>query len=184
MDTERWNHFMKPLRIVPIVMFLLVLGGLSESVVALPELFDQLCATCHLDDSPTCAGCHNHRGELAAGTDRAVYAPGQLVRVTLYGGSQPGWVRGILYDDEGNEIDRAAGPTESGDDGSPADSVGFPVALAARAPLAAGTYTWRAAYYGVFHLLELTHDEEWTPVTVVVAASAPYSWGRVKEQFR
>ncbi len=172
------------LKIVPIVVPLMVLGGFLETSDASPELFDQLCATCHRDDSPTCAGCHNHRGELTAATDRVFYAPGQLVRVTLSGGTEPGWVRGILYDEEENEIDRAAGPTETGDDGSPADSVGFPVLLEAPAPLEAGTYTWRAAYYGVFHPVELTHDEEWTPVTVVVDTTTARSWGTVKAQFR
>jgi hypothetical protein len=108
-----------------------------------------------------------------------------MVRVMLSGGAEPGWIRGILYDDEGNEIDRATGPTETGDDGSPADSVGFPVPLAAPAPTAAGTYTWRAAYYGVFHLIELTHDEEWIPVTVMVDPfAASYTWGRLKARFR
>ncbi|MCA9729889.1 MAG: hypothetical protein KC729_19555, partial [Candidatus Eisenbacteria bacterium] len=123
------------------------------------------------------------RGELAAGTDRPVYAPGQLVRVTLSGGTKPGWIRGILYDDEANELDRATGPTGTGDDGSAADSVGFPVTLSAPAPAEPGSHTWRAAYYGVFQLIDLTHDEEWTPVTVVVDASS-YSWGRVKDRFR
>ena len=29
------------------------------SAVALPILYDNECASCHIDDTPTCAGCHN-----------------------------------------------------------------------------------------------------------------------------
>lgn len=183
MNPSRWTSVEHRFRTVPFVLFLLLAVGVFEKVDASPELFDQLCAGCHMNDSPTCAGCHNHRGELIANTDRAVYAPGQLVRVTLFGGTEPGWVRGILYDEEGNELDRAAGPTETGNDGSP-DSVVFPIPFTAPAPLVAGSYTWRAAYYGVFQPVELTHDEEWTPVTVVVDTTTTHSWGTLKNRFR
>ena len=165
----------------------LLATGISGSTYAIPELYDQLCASCHQDDSPTCAGCHNHRGEISASPDRSSYAPGEAVRVTLEGGLKPGWIRGILYDHEGTEIARATGPSGTGDDGVPADSVAFPVVLSSTAPLEFGEYVWRAAYYGVYQFTEMAHGEDWVSLTIHVVdpdSVVQSSWGRLKERYR
>jgi hypothetical protein len=65
----------------------------------------------------------------------------------LTGGSQSGWIRGLLYDEEDIEIDRATGPTGTGDD-SMGNPVTFPVELQGIAPLLPGDYDWEAAWYG------------------------------------
>jgi hypothetical protein len=160
--------------------------------MAIPELYDSLCASCHADDTPTCAACHNHHIELFVSTDRPSYLPGSPVTVTFSGGTEPGWIRALLYDSDGEELDRVTGPTGTGDDGtgpSPADSLIIPVTLTAEAPSRSGAYTWRAAYYGVFSPQELTHLEIWAPVIVHVAdpdrpSIVERRWAAIKDLFR
>ncbi|MBK8231520.1 MAG: hypothetical protein IPK72_13255 [Candidatus Eisenbacteria bacterium] len=48
--------------------------------------------------------------------DKSSYQPGEAVVVTLTGGSQSGWIRGLLYDAQNTELDRKSGPTGTGDD--------------------------------------------------------------------
>ncbi len=152
-----------------------------------PELYESACASCHVDDTPTCAGCHNHHLELVATPDALVHRPGEPISVALSGALLPGWIRAVLYDDAGTELDRVTGPTGTGDDGTGpavADSIVVPAVLTATAPLEPGTYTWRAAYYGVFNIQDVTHQEQWVSVAITVADTSRVTvgttWGGVK----
>lgn len=156
---------------------------------AIPELYDQLCLACHVDDTPTCAGCHSHSSEVRPRTDRQAYYPGEEVLVTLEGPTQPGWIRGLLYDDLGREIARVTGPTGTGDDGTgPAleDSVIVSLRLIASAPREPGTYIWRAAFFGIMNFQQGTHDENWESLILRVippdstASPIESTWGRIK----
>ena len=168
-----------------------VLCNIPYSIWAKPELWNLRCSSCHADDTPSCAGCHNHRGNLIATPSRYQYLPGEPVEVLFEGGSKPGWIRALLYDSEGNELDRRSGPTGSGDDArgvAEPDSVAFPLQLLGRAPSLPGTYTWRAAYFGIFHIQNATHEEDWIPLTITVIdpdslADDP-SWGEIKSLYR
>lgn len=129
--------------------------GYSSTAVSAPSpgpapyshFFASHCAPCHTDDSITCNGCHEHgKRYLTAYPDKSSYAPGEEVTITFTGGEEYGWLRGMLEDRDGTEIDRNTGPTLSGDDGGP--DVEFPMEFKGRAPGKAGTYTWTAVYYG------------------------------------
>ena len=114
---------------------------------AYSTLFDSRCASCHVDDTPTCDGCHQHRGNLGASTDLPGYEPGDPVAVTLEGGRYGGWIRALLYDHNGLLVDSAEGPTGTGDDGL-AGAVTFPAFLLGTAPAEPGDYVWEAAWFG------------------------------------
>ena len=149
---------------------------------------------CHNNDSATCNGCHHHRGSLSATRDQSQYYPGQVVTVTLNGGSQSGWVRGLLYDENNIEIARRTGPTGTGDDGGSGDVV-FPVQMQAPAPATPGTYVWKAAWFGNWNDGGSFHNEQRVNVTITVVAdpaAAPgpgeggliaRTWSRIKENF-
>ena len=179
-----------PLSSTWIVSTLALLCLAPTVAYSLPELWDSLCQSCHTDDSRTCAGCHNHRGELNAHTTQEQYWPGESVEVRFEGGSKPGWVRARLYGASGSLLDEATGPSRSGDDSlrtAVDDKVTFPLTLLGRAPSAPGTYTWRAAYFGIFHIQNVSHDEEWVPVEVEVVSPGSfeeYTWGRLKRHYR
>lgn len=172
------------------VGLLLLLCLAPSTVVALEELWESLCSTCHSDDRPTCAGCHNHGLILDATPHKSLYRPGELVRIQFRGGNKYGWLRALLYDESGNELFRATGPTESGDDArglAVADSVTFPVELVGVAPSEPGEHAWRAAYFGILHMQNVTHGEDWVEVPIHVAlpdsiGEAP-TWGRVKRYY-
>ncbi|MBK8231064.1 MAG: hypothetical protein IT349_05575 [Candidatus Eisenbacteria bacterium] len=169
----------------------LVLLMLPRVATAYPTLFSSRCASCHTDDTTTCNGCHHHRGAVNAVPDKSSYQPGEAVVVTLTGGSQSGWIRGLLYDAQNTELDRKSGPTGTGDD-SQGGAVTFPVTLNGTAPATAGSYTWRAAWYGNTANSGSAHGEVSRTFTVLVVEPpadvtdppAPpvrrHSWGRVK----
>lgn len=145
----------------PIAMILL-----SASMAwAYPSLFTNYCVSCHADDTPTCNGCHMHRGSLSANPDQGSYLPGEDVGITFNGGSQYGWIRARLYDQNDIIVDLATGPSGTGDDGL-GGAVTFPVQLQAPAPTEPGTYVWEAAWYGNNN--GGGHIERRTPVTIVV----------------
>jgi hypothetical protein len=179
-------------KILPSVLILLTVLLWTLPVQAFPSFFSQRCASCHSDDTPTCNGCHNHRGTLQAWTDQPEYEPGQLVTVTLDGGTQSGWIRAILYDENGIELVRATGPTGTGDDGQ-GNPVEFPVDLQAPAPADPGDYTWEAAWFGNQNDAS-GHFEVRVPVTVHVTPPSaapdpgtrdrPDTWGRIKRFYR
>ena len=172
----------------------LLSGGLLISdALAYPSLFTSRCASCHSDDTTSCNGCHRHRGSLSASADQDAYAPGELVTVTLNGGQQMGWIRGLLYDDGNVEIDRATGPTGTGDDGL-GNPVTFPVTLQASAPDEPGLHTWEAAWYGSVNSGGGNHTEQRVSVTIMVEdiiSAVPgedepefLTWSQIKAAYR
>jgi hypothetical protein len=105
------------------------------------------CSVCHSSASVSCAACHQHGSRnLSAITDQSTYAPGDQITVSIGGSSsnRPGWVRTILYDQDGNEIARSTGPSGMG--GGP--EFPGPITLTAPSPDVPGTYTWSASWYG------------------------------------
>ncbi|MGD8394956.1 MAG: hypothetical protein PVF43_05735 [Candidatus Eiseniibacteriota bacterium] len=167
---------------------LLLLAVPAGRTIAYPTFFASRCAPCHSDDTPTCVGCHQHRGNLHVVADLPEYQPGETVTITLTGGTRGGWLRGLLYDAGNVEIDRATGPTGTGDDGLP-DPVVFPVQLVASAPPEQGDYVWQAAWFGG-NTQGTGHLEVRVPVTIHVAGQVavpdgpqPATWGRIKAIF-
>jgi hypothetical protein len=120
------------------------------------------CVNCHPASPNTCAGCHAHgvhsssaksNINLAADTDKATYAPGETVTVTFSGGYRGGWVRGILYNNAGVEVDRNTGTGST-----------FPITLTGTAPSTPGNYTFTAAWYGnAYDSGGATFGPNWTP---------------------
>ncbi len=182
--------------IIGLAIAALGLGLLTSSVTprawSFPDFFSSRCASCHTDDTPSCVGCHHHRGTLNATTDLTEYPPGAAVTVTFTGGTRGGWIRALLYDQNNVEIDRKTGPTGTGDDGQP-NPVVFPVTLTGQAPAEAGTYTWSAAWFGNLNDGGATHGENLRTFTVRVVAptsvpdqdspTAPSTWGWIKGLF-
>jgi hypothetical protein len=176
-----------------IVLAVLLLVGTPGVSLARSTYFAARCASCHDNDSTTCVGCHHHYGPLSAAADATEYAPGATVTVTLHGGTRGGWIRGLLYDENDAEIDRATGPTGKGDDGLP-NPITFPVTLQAAAPTSAGTYTWHAAWFGGAENGGGSHLEERVPVSVTVVddntgviddtSGDTTTWGAVKSLFQ
>lgn len=158
--------FLRLAGFVSLALVATLLVGTGQRSVASPSLFSGRCGACHSDDSATCVGCHRHRGVLCATADQATYLPGQTVTVTFGGGGLGGWIRALLYDHNGIEVARAAGPTETGDDGL-GGAVEFPVQMQAAAPMEMGEYVWNAAWYGS-NDLGTDHIERTTPVTILV----------------
>ena len=179
------------LKLLSVALFLTLLGGLAaSSAQAHPSFFASRCASCHSNDTATCNGCHHHRGTLTATPNKTEYQPGEVVVVTLNGGTQSGWIRGLLYDASNQEIDRRSGPTGMGDDGQ-GSPVTFPVTLTSTAPTTPGTYTWNAAWFGNPNDSGSQHGETRRSFSVVVAQPTAGvedppppvrqgSWGRVK----
>jgi len=133
---------------VTIILVATALLGFSRLVSAYPSYFDDRCASCHSNDTPTCNGCHQHGPiDLSATADAESYLPGADVTITLDGGSKHGWIRGILYDENDIVVALASGPTGMGDD-SQGDPVEYPVALVAAAPQSPGDHVWQAAWFG------------------------------------
>ena len=103
------------------------------------------CIDCHSAPTvATCNGCHHHGNvNLSASANKTSFTPGETVTVTLTGGSRSGWIGARLHDQTGAEIARSTG-NQSGMGGSTT----FPAVLSAPAPMTAGTYTWKMAYFG------------------------------------
>jgi Glucodextranase, domain B len=107
-----------------------------------PSYFTTYCAGCHI--TTTCNGCHHHGPVGLKGvTDKSTYAPGEAVAVTISGGSQSGWFRAILYDQNNNQV-----AISNGNDSGMGHTATYPAVLSAPAPAAAGTYTWKVAWFG------------------------------------
>jgi len=117
----------------------------------------------------TCNGCHNHGNQfLTAMPNKSSYAPGEEVVITLSGGTQTGWVRGMLDDMNGTEVDRKTGPTLMGNDGGP--MIEFPVELKGRAPGNSGAHVWTAKYFG--NANGAGHSAIDVPVTIHVGSTS------------
>lgn len=175
---------------IKVLFFLALALVFATSALAYPSFFNSRCASCHTDDSQTCNGCHTHRGNVQALVDQPSYAPGTTVTVTVTGGEEGGWIRGLLYDQNGTEVDRAAGPNGTGDNGL-GSPVTFPITLQAAAPTAPGTYTWEAGWYGGTSSGS-GHLEDLDSITVVVTAESGVpdipeplpTWGNIKALYR
>jgi hypothetical protein len=159
-----------------------------------PSFFNSDCSGCHNNDHATCNGCHHHRGTLSATADAAQYEPGAPVTITLHGGTEFGWIRGLLYNESNVEIARRSGPTGDGDNGQ-SGAITFPVQFHVTAPAAAGNYTWHAAWYGNTGDGGSVHGENRTAVVIHVVggtSSVPTNepglmhrtWGKIKGVFR
>ncbi|GAB4389424.1 MAG: hypothetical protein Kow0025_14650 [Thermodesulfovibrionales bacterium] len=139
------------LLILAVPVLLLGVAVFEGTAQAESGFFNQNCAACHSSAGSTCAGCHAHgvhsnssksNINLTAATDKASYSPGETVSVTINGGYRSGWVRAILYDQNGAELARSTGPATMGGGSS------FPIILSGPAPSAPGSYTFTAAWYG------------------------------------
>lgn len=117
--------------------------------------YTSYCQGCHGSTS-TCDGCHAHGVHssdakddinITGETNKASYAPGETVSVTINGGYRRGWVRAILYDQNMVELKRSTG-TVAGGATAPCCGSGYPITLTAAAPTAPGNYTWNVAWYG------------------------------------
>ena len=107
-----------------------------------PSYFTTYCAGCHI--TTTCNGCHHHGPVGLKGvTDKSTYAPGEAVSVTISGGSQSGWFRAILYDQNNNRV-----AISNGNDSGMGHTATYPAVLSAPAPTTPGTYTWKVAWFG------------------------------------
>ncbi|MEA3277460.1 MAG: hypothetical protein U9Q81_19690 [Pseudomonadota bacterium] len=147
----------------------------SGPAAAKSTYFAEDCASCHTDDTQTCDGCHHHGGvNHQAFTDLASYLPGEDVIVSFNGGTESGWIRAILYDDQGIEIARSTGPDGEGDAGSGSTDLEFPVFLTAPAPADPGFYTWAVSWFGSFDG-SLVHGESAAVETNVFEVSEPTS---------
>ena len=179
------------IRLTAVTAFLILTLGLALSASAYPTFYQNRCSSCHSDDSSSCDGCHQHHGPLSAEADHPSYDPGAIITVTLDGGQEGGWVRGLLFDQDGNEVDRQAGPTGTGDDGQ-GGAVTFPVTLQAAAPTVPGDYTWQAAWFGGATSGGGAHNTDSVPVSFTVTATSPVpdeplptsSWDHIKALYR
>jgi hypothetical protein len=169
-----------------------VLAAFPVAGLTHPSYFADNCAGCHSNDTATCNGCHHHgAANLTAVPDKTQYKCGETLAVTFDGGSKSGWIRAILYNQDGVEVARATGPTHMGDDSGP-DPVTFPVVLIATAPVGKGVYTWQAAWWGspydVGNPTVSPHGPEVrVPVEINVVGPSPVedsTWGRIKQLFR
>jgi hypothetical protein len=160
--------------------------------LAYPPYFTNNCAGCHSNDTATCNGCHHHGPKnLSATPDKVQYKCGETMAVTLNGGTEAGWIRAILYNQDGVEVARATGPTQAGDD-SGTEIVEFPVVLVATAPVGIGVYTWEAAWWGSpfdsGNRTAYPHGPEVrVPVEINVVGPSPVeesTWSRIKQLFR
>jgi hypothetical protein len=132
------------------------------------------CTGCHVGVATTCNGCHAHGAHssssknninITAATNKTTYAPGETVSVTITGGYRSGWIRAILYNQNGVEVSRSTGTATGGMGGG----AGYPITLTGPAPATPGTYTFTAAWYGnKYDLTEVgkgptTFGANWTP---------------------
>ena len=172
----------------------------TPDVLAESGFFSPNCGGCHTV-SATCNGCHGHGVHsstaqndfnLRATPNKASYAPGEAMTVTLTGGYRNGWVRALLRNDAGVIVSRS---TPAGSMGGVTTSVLpytftlTPAGATLTAPTTPGTYTYMAAWYGNrYDLAERggttvfgpnwtpdptnsNHGEERVPVTITVAAA-------------
>ena len=127
------------------------------------------CAACH-GATTTCAGCHAHGVHpdsaknsinVSATTDKASYAPGETVTVSITGGYRGGWVRSKLWDQDCSVTAcMSNGAVAVASNTCPSCPVGVggvdgvtsafpgPVVLTFPAPTTPGSVTWSASWYG------------------------------------
>jgi hypothetical protein len=148
------------------IIALACLFALAPNAEAKPEFWSltpdgaQNCTMCHTSPDPgiTCDGCHFHGpANLAGATDKTSYTPGETVSVTISGGDnkgQGGWVRFLLYDENGNQIaSSSAGQTGGA-------NTGYDHTFTAPAPNTPGTYQWEVAWFG--NMYDKNNTTPWT----------------------
>jgi hypothetical protein len=128
----------------------------------------QGCSGCHLTTPTTCNGCHAHGTHpssakssinVAGATNKASYAPGETVSVTITGGYKSGWFRAVLLNQNSVEIARS-----TGNDSGMGSSTTYPATLSAPAPATPGTYTWKVGWYGnMYDKAGAAFGAGWTP---------------------
>ena len=133
--------------LLALAVAILLVGGLAPAADAYSTYYTSRCASCHSDDSPTCDGCHAHKGSLSAAASQPQYGPGDPVVVTFDGGEMGGWIRALLYDHNGLLLDEAQGPSGTGDDGL-GNAVTFAVELGGMAPTEPGDFVWETTWFG------------------------------------
>jgi hypothetical protein len=132
-----------------IALFCLSLAVVSnQDASARVGYFEQFCSACHVDDTPSCNGCHHHGLPRLATTNKTEYNPGESMSVVMGGPAGSGWARAKLYDHNGLELGRFTGPTGMGDDGSGSRDLEYPYNFFVTAPSVPGTYKWEVAWYG------------------------------------
>ena len=138
---------MTPSRLAGFVLAVLA-AAWAPRALAWPGYFANDCSGCHDSAVKTCHGCHSHGAQqssaktaisITGSLDKATYAPGEPVTVTVTGGYEPGmfeaaWQRIVLFDEGMNEVRRGTND--------------YPVTLSAPAPAAPGSYSWAIAWYG------------------------------------
>ncbi|NOX43065.1 MAG: hypothetical protein GXP19_04935 [Gammaproteobacteria bacterium] len=120
--------------------------------------------------TPTCVGCHAHGAHsnsdkgvqppataddmnITASTDATTYTVGDTIAITVDGGYEKrGWVRVIVYNDNGDVVAQSKGTcdsTTSSNITTPACSNGLsmPITLQVTANIT-GTQMWTASWYG------------------------------------
>jgi hypothetical protein len=140
----------------------------TEALASSSYFTSQGCAGCH--SAPvvaTCNGCHAHGTHpssakstinVAGATNKASYAPGETVSVTITGGYRTGWLRAVLFDQNNVELARS-----TGNDSGMGSSATYPAVLTVPAPAASTTpYTWKVAWYGNQYDSG-TYGAGWTP---------------------
>ncbi|MGD0843495.1 MAG: hypothetical protein ABSA06_03905, partial [Geobacteraceae bacterium] len=147
------------------------------------------CVNCHAAPvMATCNGCHSHGTHpssakstinVAGKTNKASYAPGETVTVTMTGGYRTGWFRATLFAPDGvTELARS-----TGNDSGMGNSATYPATLTAPAPTTPGTYTWVIAWYGnKYDASAAAFGANWTPDpnnTNTGTANAQHGWEKV-----
>ena len=141
---------------------------------------DRGCSGCHGTTPTTCNGCHHHGPSgLRATANKATYAPGENVIVTLTGGRSSGatngvggWIRAILYRTDASGTTSVVA-TSTGTGSPPRGGSGFPITFTTPAPTAPGSYTYAAAWFGNSNDSGSTHGEQRaTSIAVTVAAAS------------
>jgi len=147
------------------------------------------CVNCHVPPVvATCNGCHSHGTHptsakssinVAGKTNKASYAPGETVTVTMTGGYRTGWFRATLFAADGvTELARS-----NGNASGMGNSATYPATLTAPAPTTPGTYTWVIAWYGnKYDASGAAFGANWTPDpnnTNTGTANAEHGWEKV-----
>jgi MYXO-CTERM domain-containing protein len=111
-------------------------GFAPTPAAAVSSYYSASCAGCHGASPTTCNGCHHHRGAPSGSLGKTTYTPGESIPVTVDAGQRSGWWRAAVLD----ATDRVVGAASAAASG--------PATVTVTAPSAAGTYSWKVAWYG------------------------------------
>jgi len=129
---------MRKLIIGPGLRFLLlvaVAASMPSAVLASSSYYASRCAGCHGATPTTCNGCHHHGASgLSASANKATYAPGETITVTVNSSSRGGWWRAVVRN---GSTDLAS-----------TTATGTSATVTTTAPTTAGSYTWQGAWFG------------------------------------